>query len=62
MENEAYELEVVIGKTVREELAKTERLSRKSRYVWPHDDTSDGTTINTEKLYFRPNYQDYSPV
>ena len=62
IKNEAYELEVAIKQAAKKELAKSNSLSKQPDYIWPHDDTNDGTPIAIEKLYFRPNYQDYCPV
>ena len=51
IKDENYELEVAIRKATKDEATKAEKFAKESKYVWPHDDTHNGSPIDTAKLY-----------
>jgi hypothetical protein len=60
--NEEREFEITIKKVTREEIAKAKEFARETGYENPIQAMHSGMPVNKEKLFFRPDFNNYCPV
>jgi hypothetical protein len=62
IQEQDYELKVVIKKVTQKEISNAKEFSKESNYENPIHAMHSGMPVNKEKLFFRPDFNNYCPV